>query len=349
MPSLSIPCSSIRLGHGLGLAVGLFCFVAASGFAEPAKTQQQNSSASPFVPTPVESTPPASGSGSLEDQLDGVMKLFGELKTQEGFSDAERFVTIDDQPQAQRQGARRARLLLGKFDAIKKMLPKPTSQFDGPLAVILLVIGRTFEASGENAEAVRVFERIVSEYPQARFEDSESKDPISKTAAEQIRWHKEKHPWVQPERSGLLSKMRAALLKQDKPSLAALIARTGFWSGPFQSEGGPDDPDRVLRQLEAHWPKSPLTVDEEPEPFSDPERQIFLKTSGWTGEHPEIYFIMEKVPGGWHFSAVAFATGKDSSEHEAASPAVASPHAGPSQSPAPAASPAPQPGASANR
>jgi hypothetical protein len=335
----------------LTFLVGLSC-AATSLAADQGKPQQPHASASPVGPPSVEQTPQATGpAGTPEDQLDGVLKLFGELKHQEGFSEAERFVAVDDLPQARRQSVKRARLLIGKIDSIKNMLPKPISQFDGPLAQILLVAARTLEAGGENAEAVKIFERIVAEYPQARYEEGETKESISKIAAEAIRWHKEKHPWVQPELSGLVSKVREALKKHDKQALAALIARTGFWSGPFQSEGGPDDPDRVLRHLETVWPKTSLTVAEKPESFSDLERQVFLKTSGWSGEHPEIYFIMEKVPGGWHFSAIALASAptKELQEPEAIPSGAGSPAPSPAVPATPAASPSPRPGASANR
>jgi len=279
--------------------------------------------------SPAPTVPPV----ALEAQLAVVTRLFADKKLPEAFSEAERFLVVDDRPTAQRQESRRASLLLAKIDEIKKGLTQPAGSHDNALAQLLYSIAKAFENGKESAQAIKVYERIVAEYPKAVFE-GESNEPVAKLASEQLAWHKEKHAWVQSDLATLQAKLREALTKHDAKALSALIARKGFWSGPFQSEGGPDDPDRVLKYLETSWPKKgSVDVAREPESFSDMERQVFQKTGGWTGQYPEIYLIVERVPGGWHWSAVAFALPPG---HEVAEDS-------PSADPTPAVSPAPSP------
>ncbi|MBI4861126.1 MAG: hypothetical protein HY815_12845 [Candidatus Riflebacteria bacterium] len=317
----------------------------------PAWAEDESDDASP---SPVPSVAP-------EKELEGLMTLFAKGQAADAFQQAVSFVHGMEESTPERPGTHRARLMLAKLEAIKKLLPQPVAGFDSAMGQLLYAIAQVLEQSGEVSESIRVYERLVKEYPKARFDGGDDTEPIATRARERIRWHREKHPWIHNDLDALVSKLRDAFSKHSKGDLAALIARIGFWAGPFQSEGGPEDPDRALKHLESVWPQAPIVVAAELEPFSDRTRQVFVKTTGWKGEHPHIYLIVEKVTGGWHWSALAFAKaepegeaqpGSEGKEEEApggpASPA-SSPSPTSSRAPAAAASPAAQPSASPRR
>lgn len=270
-------------------------------------------------------------------ELDGLIEKLPAADPAESFSRLEEFVQAEDQPDPRTASRDRARKVLARFADLLKNLPPPPEKLAGEVAQLLFTVGRALEEGGATAEALPVYERIIKDYPKAVWEGGLTKEPIANQATARLRWHKEKHPWLEHDTAALIAKLRAAFSKHDKPAMAALIARIGFWSGPFASEGGADDPDRVLKLLDAGWPKDDkLTIAADIEAFSDKDKQVFLKVSGFTApDFAELYLILERESDGWGWSGVAFAA------KPLAEPAEAAPEA----SATPAASPKPKPSA----
>jgi hypothetical protein len=263
---------------------------------------------------------------SIDEELEDVMSLFRGGRSSEAFAAADRFLALDERPDARREGARRARMMVGRLDEIRKLVattPAPEAPVrpsgapgdgpraagtDGEIAQLLYLAGQACEESGAVPEALKLYERIAAEMPRAVWEGGASPLPVADAARDRIRWHSGKHPWVQPDLESLIARLRAALAGRDPGPLAALIGRIGFWSGPFRSEAGPDDPQRILGLLASTWPAGARPgVSPDVEGFSDRERQVFLKTTGWRGELGDVYFVLEKVPDGWQWIGAAFA------------------------------------------
>lgn len=222
----------------------------------------------------------------------------------QAFSDLEEFVQAEDRPDPRAEARERAKLVVARFADIKKAAPAAKPEVPGELAQLLYTCGRALEDGGATADAKAVYEKIIKEYPQAVWQGGVTKETIAAQAQARLKYQTEKHPWIRPTLDALMSQLRDAFAKKDLKALGGLITRTGFWSGPFASEGGADDPERVLKLLDAKWGK--VTVADSVEPFSEPDRQVFLKVSGFTGDFDAIYLILEKEPDGWQWSAVAF-------------------------------------------
>lgn len=302
---------------------------------------------------------PSASPAGLDPELDPLIDKLPAVDPGEGFARLEDFVQAEDEPDAAKVARERARRVLARFADIQRALPPPAEKHAGELAQLLFTIGRALEEGGVAQEALPVYERIVRDYPRAVWEGGLSREPIADQAQARLRWHREKHPWVQKDLATLTARVRASFVAHDRTAIAGLISRIGFWSGPFASEGGADDPERVLKLLEASWPGAgaKAEVAAEIEAFSDKERQVFLKVSGFTGEFPEVYCILEREADGWQWSGVAFTArpGAEPSEPEpdaSASPgpassarpaglAPASPVKAPASA-APAASPSPK-------
>lgn len=258
----------------------------------------------------------------------------------ESFARLEEYVQAEDARDPRPEAARRAREVLARFADIQKAAPPPVAPatHDGELAQLLFTVGRALEEAGALPEARPVYERIIKDYPAAVWEGGLTRETIASQAQARLNWHSAQHPWVQKDLPSLIARLREAFTKHDARALSALVSRIGFWSGPFQSEGTADDPDRVIKLLEKDWPAQPVEVAAEVEPFSDPERQVFLKVSGFTGQFKDAYLILEKEPDGWQWIAVALA------ERFNAEPAVPEPDASPSPAP-PSAKPSASPSA----
>lgn len=241
--------------------------------------------------------PPASPLDTLVDSL-----AAGDPA--QAFSDLEEFVQAEDRPDPRAESRSRAKQVVARFDDIKKAAPnKP--EVPGELAQLLYTCGRALEDGGAPAEAKVVYERIIKDYPQAVWQGGVTRETIAAQAQARLKYQTEKHPWIQPSLEALMKALREGFAKHDMKALGALITRAGFWSGPYASEGGADDPERVLKLLDSTWGQ--VTVAKDFEPFSEPNRQVFLKVSGFTGNFTDIYLILEKEPDGWQWSAVAFA------------------------------------------
>lgn len=313
----------------LVLALLIACQAMTALAASPAASAPRASSPSPG-PSPAGPTDPA---------LEELIAKLGSEEPSAVFGSLEDFVQGDDGAPPEK-AAGRARLVVSRFAAIQAALPPPAEKHAGELAQLLFTAAKALEEGGAVKDALPVYERIVAEYPKAVWEGGISQEPIANQAAERLRWHREKHPWIQPSMDALTARLRAAFTAHTAGELAALIARIGFWSGPFASEGGADDPDRVLKVFEAAWPKNGLAVAADLEAFSDKNRQVFLKVSGFTGEFAEMYCILERVTEGWQWIGVAFAA-KPGAESIAEPEGVGSP-----SPPAPPASASPGPAAS---
>jgi hypothetical protein len=299
-------------------------FVLALLLATPAP-QATPSAAPPASPSPAGPTDPALEELIAKLPAGDPAAVFGAL---------EDFVNGEDGPAE--KAAQRARLVLARFAAIQAALPPPPEKHAGELAQLLFTAAKALEEAGAAKDALPVYERILAEFPKAVWEGGVSQEPIANQASERLRWHREKHPWIMSGLDALLTRLRAAFTGRRADELAALIARIGFWSGPFSSEGGADDPDRVLKLLDSVWPKGGVTVATDVEPFSDRNRQVFLKVSGFTGEFADAYAIVERVPEGWQWIGVAFAA-KPGADPAADAEPVAMPSAAASPSPSPSA------------
>ena len=287
--------------------------------------------------TPCLAGPSPAPSARAPGELDLLIEKLPAVPPADGFAQLEDFVQAEDQQNPTQEAAKRARQVIARFEEIQKAVPPPVEKQAGELAQLLYTAARALESGGAVAEAKPVYERIVKDYPGAVWEGGVTKETIAAQAQARLRWQQEKHPWMLPTLDALMKSLRDAFARHDTKALAALIARAGFWSGPFASEGGADDPERVLKLLESTWGK--IEVAPEMEPFSEKEKQVFLKVSGFTGNFATMYCILEREPDGWQWSAVAFA------EKPGSEAAVPEPDAAPSATPATPApgSPAPSP------
>ena len=287
-------------------------------------------------PSPARSAPEPSP--KAQGELDVLIDRLSAGAPADGFAQLEDFVQAEDQQNPTQEAAKRARQVVARFEDIKKAVPPPVEKQAGELAQLLYTSGRALESGGAVAEAKPVYERIIKDYPGAVWEGGVTKETIAAQAQARLRWQQEKHPWMQASLDTLMKSLREAFAKHDTKALGSLIARAGFWSGPFASEGGADDPDRVLKLLDSTWGK--IEVAPEMEPFSEKEKQVFLKVSGFTGNFATMYCILEREPDGWQWSAVAFA------EKPGSEAAVPEPDAAPSATPAtpapPSAAPSPR-------
>lgn len=273
---------------------------------------------------------PAPSPKAKLSELDMLIERLPAGEPADTFARLEDYVQAEDSPTPGLESVRRARTLVARFGEIVKALPPPPEKQDGELAQLLFTAGRALENGGAGPEARPVYERILKDYPKAIWEGGVTRETVSAQAQARLRFQAEKHPWMQKDLDGLMKALREAFAKHDKAALTGLIARIGFWSGPFASEGGADDPDRVLKVLDATWPTDKAVVAPEMEPFSEKDRQVFLKVSGFTGSFSEMYCILSKEADGWQWSGVAFA------DKPGAEPSVPEPDA--SATPAPAAS-----------
>ncbi len=165
------------------------------------------------------------------------------------------------------------------------------------LPFYLFTIARECERLGKGPEAVKLYLRLLMHYP-LLDEDNQ----LGIRIENRLHWILGDKRWLQPSAGQLAFRLQKALKTKNKKMLERFISRDfGF---------GEDTEDRVVVNyhwavefVDANWQNpSPLSVEVIPRD----ENTVWLKVSGWSGEHKIWYWVLRQRehPRGWEWDTV---------------------------------------------